>query len=38
MLWYNDPDSVEAIRRGRMEGANNQRLMKLVRIGESVAV
>lgn len=33
MLWYNDFDSVEAIREGRLEPANEQstRLMRLVR-------
>lgn len=33
MLWYNDPDSVKAIRQGQREtvSGTNTRLMRLVR-------
>ena len=34
VLWYNNPDSVEAIRKGRMETSTGTRLMRLVRTEE----
>jgi hypothetical protein len=38
MLWYNNPESVKAIREGRIEGSTSERtrLMRLVR-GDTVA-
>lgn len=38
MLWYNNPESVEAIRNGRTEGAHGNRLMRLARTDESLSV
>lgn len=38
MLWYNNPESVEAIRKGRSEGTNGSRLMRLARTEEALTV
>jgi len=39
MLWYNNPESVKAIREGRMENTtpSHTRLMRLVRLDTEAA-